>query len=209
MVTNPPLRQGAADIPLVAFDFDGTLTARDSFAAFLMWDAGAASGTAALARLAPAGLRYLLDHDRARLKAASVAAFLGGRTLASVASAAEAFASAASLLRPDALARWDLWGAQGARRVIVTASPEVVVAPFARRLGAELLIATRLATDAEGRLTGGLVGANCRGPEKVVRLRAAFGPDVRLAAAYGDSAGDHEMLAIADEAGMRVFREQP
>jgi len=43
----------------------------------------------------------------------------------------------------------------------------------------------------------------------VRRLRAAYGPSVRLAAAYGDTSGDAEMLALADEAGFRVFRERP
>ena len=89
--------------------------------------------------------------------------------------------------------------------VIVTASPEIIVGPFAHGLGADLLIGTRLALDAEGRLTGALSGPNCRGPEKVARLKDFFGADVRLEAAYGDSSGDVEMLALADEAGMKVF----
>ena len=97
----------------------------------------------------------------------------------------------------------------GARLVIVTASPEFVVAPFAHGLGADLLIATRLAFDEAGKVIGEFDGANCRGPEKVVRLEAAFGPGVRLEAAYGDSAGDVEMLGLADEAGMKVFGERP
>jgi len=29
--------------------------------------------------------------------------------------------------------------------------------------------------------------------------------EVRLAAAYGDTAGDHDMLKLADERGYRVF----
>ena len=32
-----------------------------------------------------------------------------------------------------------------------------------------------------------------------------FGPDVTLEAAYGDTAGDREMLAMAEEQGMKVF----
>jgi ATP-dependent Clp protease protease subunit len=48
-----------------------------------------------------------------------------------------------------------------------------------------------------------------RGQEKVNRLRAVFGPDVRLAAAYGDTAGDTEMLAIAVSPGYRVFTRKP
>ena len=32
-----------------------------------------------------------------------------------------------------------------------------------------------------------------------------FGEDVQLEAAYGDTAGDREMLALAEEQGMKVF----
>ena len=56
--------------------------------------------------------------------------------------------------------------------MIVTASPETLVAPIAQgTFGADLLIGTRLAFDSAGRVTGGLDGENCRGPEKVCRLR--------------------------------------
>ncbi|HRD45466.1 MAG TPA: HAD-IB family hydrolase, partial [Caulobacter sp.] len=39
--------------------------------------------------------------------------------------------------------------------------------------------------------------------------REVFGEDVRLTAAYGDTAGDREMLKIADEKGYRVFKGRP
>ncbi len=89
--------------------------------------------------------------------------------------------------------------------MIVTASPEEVVAPFARRLGADRLIGTRLRFDSEDRVTGAFDSENCRGPEKVARLKAIYGEGVRLAAAYGDTAGDREMIALAEEKGYRVF----
>lgn len=38
------------------------------------------------------------------------------------------------------------------------------------------------------------------------RLRAAFGADMTLTAAYGDTTGDTEMLAMAEEAGFRRFK---
>ena len=193
--------------PLVAFDFDGTLTSHDSFLAFLRWREGRRAWLAGVAALAPAGLRYLADRDRGRIKAAAVRRFLAGLARAELEAEAQAFASAQgrALLRPDALRAWRRWQDEGARVVIVTASPELTVAPIARALGADRLIGTRLALDAADRLTGALDGANCRGPEKVRRLREAFGDDVSLAAAYGDSDGDREMLAIAEEKGFRVF----
>ena len=192
---------------IVAFDFDGTLTRRDSFMAFLRWRAGRLGFAGKMAGLAPAAAVYLATRDRGMLKAAAGRAFLKGLTVGELRAAARNFAalSAPSLLRPDALRRWREWQAQDARLVIVTASPELLVEPFARELGAFATIGTRMAVGPDGRLTGDLDGENCRGAQKVVRLQAIFGAGLRLTAAYGDTAGDREMLAIADEAGYRVF----
>ena len=196
---------------IVAFDFDGTLTVRDSFTAFLRWRAGFLRFALQAIRLAPAALRYLMDRDRGRIKAAAARIYLHGLTRAELENLAEAFAarSAGALIRPDALATWRDWRSKAARLVIVTASPALVVRPFAERLGADEVIGTELAFDAEGRVTGAFASANCRGPEKVARLEACFGPGVRLAAAYGDTAGDREMLEIAEVRGYRVFTERP
>ena len=193
--------------PLVAFDFDGTLTCRDSFVAFLQWRAGLRRFALGVARLGPASLRYLSHPDRGRLKEACVREFMAGVPKSELDAEAHAFAirNARPLLRRDALRAWRRWQADGARLVIVTASPEPLVAPFARGLGADLLIGTRLETDDQGRLTGKLAGPNCRGPEKVRRLREAFGEDVWLQAAYGDSDGDREMLELAELKGMKAF----
>lgn len=201
----------AAVRQVVAFDFDGTLTVRDSFTAFLKWRAGPLGWALAMARLVPAALAYLGHRDRGRIKAAAVAAFLGGTGRKALEADAERFADAiwSRFMRPDALACWDDWGRKGAHRVIVTASPEITVAPFARRLGAENLLGTHMAFDAADRVTGAFTGPNCRGEEKMRRLRAAYGDDVRVLAAYGDTSGDTEMLAAAEEPGFRVFRQRP
>jgi phosphatidylglycerophosphatase C len=196
---------------VVAFDFDGTLTVRDSFVAFLKWRAGGRRWTVGLLRLAPAALAYLVHRDRGRIKAAAVREFLKGTPRDRLEAEARAFAEGHSrrLLRPDAVAAWKRWRADHVRLVIVTASPDLIVAPFARGLGADAIIGTQLAFDAGDRATGGFATPNCRGPEKVARLKAAFGEDVELKAAYGDTGGDREMLAMATTAGYRVFSATP
>lgn len=197
--------------PIVAFDFDGTLTIRDSFTEFLRWRAGAGGWALGLVKLAPAVAVYARDRDRGRIKAASVREFLEGVPRAELEAEAEAFASEVwdRFMRPDAVKVWNDWGAKGAHRVIVTASPETTVAPFARRLGAEALLGTRLVFDGEDRVTGAFATANCRGEEKVRRLKAVYGDKVQLAAAYGDTSGDTEMIAMAQEKGFRAFTGRP
>lgn len=197
--------------PLVAFDFDGTLTVRDSFTAFLKWRVGPARHALGMSRLAPAAAAYVFDRNRGKIKAAAVREFLRGVRTEDLEREARAFAQseAPKLFRPDALAVWRRWRSKGAKLVIVTASPDLIVAPFARGLGADLLIGSKLMVDGDNRILGPLLGANCRGPEKVARLKAVFGDDMSLAAAYGDTSGDREMLAIAQEKGYRIFRGKP
>jgi phosphatidylglycerophosphatase C len=201
------LRLRQPEQPVAAFDFDGTLTVRDSFNAFLRWR----SGRRRFVRLIPEALAYAGHRDRGRIKAEAVRVFLGGVGRHVLERDAEAFAAENwhRLMRPDALSRWREHQAAGDLCVIVTASPEATVAPFARRLGADLLLGTPLVFSAGGRVVGMDRIENCRGEEKVRRLREAFGPDVRLAAAYGDTSGDREMLEIAERPGFRVFKGRP
>lgn len=212
MGINPPVRQSEENAQtVVAFDFDGTLTIRDSFTSFLRWRAGSRGWALGLLKMAPALAAYLGDRDRGRIKVASVKVFLGGVSRETLDAEAEAFADDiwSRFMRPDALACWNDWGAKGAHRVIVTASPIQTVAPFALRLGADNLIGTGLAFDSQNRITGEFTGENCRGQEKVRRLKAAYGEGLVVTAAYGDTSGDTEMLAMAQTAGFRVFTARP
>ncbi|HEY1879242.1 MAG TPA: HAD-IB family hydrolase [Caulobacteraceae bacterium] len=214
MDEGPIVAAGPAEAPfrpLVAFDFDGTLTCRDSFLGFLRWRYGSRRFALAIARLTPSLVRYVNDRDRQKLKAALVGELMVGEGREALGAAAERFAAkcARSLLRPDAVKCWRAWQKRNARLVIVTASPEFLVTPFGRGLAAEAVIGTRLAFSDKDAATGALDGRNCRGDEKVARLKEAFGEDVRLEAAYGDSSGDTAMLAIAQEAGMKVFGGRP
>jgi phosphatidylglycerophosphatase C len=195
--------------PLAAFDLDGTLTRRDTLLPFLLRAVGReATYRAVLASAVPlARAAALGGAHRDRAKAAVLGRVLAGRPRAPLAEAAEAYADhvVARELRTDVRARVDWHRSQGHELVLVSASPELYVVPIGRRLGFDGVLATRLDVDADGRFTGRLLGANCRGPEKVARLRAWRGDSLVVAYAYGDSAGDRELLALAATA-VRVGR---
>lgn len=109
-------------------------------------------------------------------------------------------------LRRDVRARLEWHLARGDKVVVVSASPESYVGPAADLLGADGFLATRLAVDPSGRLTGGYEGKNCRGTEKYIRLVGWLRSEGLLAAgspqpvlwAYGNSRGDLRLLEAAD-----------
>lgn len=194
---------------VAAFDLDGTLTRRDTLLPFLQRLCGTTRVMRALVpewSAVPAAARGALDRDA--MKSRVLARLLRGWSAVEIEEAAADYATHVirARLRPDTTARVEWHQQQGHRLVIVSASPELYVGPIAHTLGFEAALATRLEV-VDGRLTGRLAGANVRGPEKVRRLREYLGEAGITLWAYGDSAGDRELLAAADHA-TRVTRSR-
>lgn len=206
-----------SDRPRVAaFDVDGTLTTTDCVVPFLRRTVGTPTLVSRMLRspldLARAGVR----RDRDAFKAASAAATFSGLPMAVVDADAAAFAQEIHerRLRAEVVESLQRHLDAGDTVVLVSASFEVYLRPLAELLGAHDVLAVRLEVDDDGRLTGRLDGPNCRGAEKVVRLHrwldlhAGGRAEVHLSA-YGDSRGDRELLADADEAHWLGHGEMP
>jgi phosphatidylglycerophosphatase C len=197
--------------PLAAFDFDGTLTYKDSFTSFLIDSCGLFRVYITCVMNPGLWLHYLVTHDRGALKAGLLYKLLGPIPRAKLEGRVARYISGRgiALFRPDARAEWDKCKAAGYERVIVTASPEILVRPLGEMIGANRVIGTRLGFSADGRLTPHLDGVNCRGEEKVRRLREAYGENLDLDIAFGDTSGDKAMLKAARHGYYRVFKERP
>ena len=187
---------------VAAFDFDGTLTYRDTLVPFLVRVRGRVSVARALAAASPLLLRAAAGMEpRQRAKEAVLIRTLNGWWLDELRPVAGDFARdlVEQGLRPDRMARLRWHQGQGHEVVLVSAGLDLVVAAAGRLLGCTDVLATQLEVDRHGRVTGRLFGDNVRGPVKVLRLREWFGadPPARMWA-YGDSDGDTEMLAKTD-----------
>ena len=187
---------------VAAFDFDGTITYRDSLLLFLFFTSGIGKSLACLLLSAPTLLRFVLGRiGNQSAKEALLTRFFSGMESATLDELGVRFAKhkLPQLLRPSAVARLRWHQQQGHYCVLVSASPEVYLNPWGKEMGFDAVICSRLEYDSGHRVTGRLAGDNCRGMEKVRRLREQVGHPTELYA-YGDSRGDRELLAIADHA---------
>jgi phosphatidylglycerophosphatase C len=188
---------------VAAFDFDGTLSTRDNFLPYLRTVAGTRDLARAIAAAAPALAASRRDpSQRDVAKAIVLRGTLAGRREAYLRDVGERYARlvVARYLAPDTMARLQDHRAQGHEIVLVSASLHVYLDPIAALLGADAVLATALEVDADGRCTGEIAGENVRGVEKVRRLDAWLDGRDAVIHAYGDSAGDDELLARAHHA---------
>jgi HAD superfamily hydrolase (TIGR01490 family) len=194
----------AATRKVAAFDFDGTISRKDTMGPFLAEVCGKGALYSTMARRAPvlAGVAIgLVDRDAEKERL--VGRLLAGRAAAPVRAAGTRYAerlATGGALRPDMVERVAWHRGEGHEVVIVSASLDVYLEPLAPMLGVHHVLCTRLGVDVDDRLTGTLVGGNVRGPAKVQRLRDWLGAEDAEVWAYGDSAGDRELLAFADHA---------
>ena len=193
--------------PVVAvFDVDGTLTVRDCVRPFLERVAGKAGIVRAVVRRPMASIGAAVRRDRDRMKEIVVGGVLRGRRVDEVDTLGEVFADEVqqAWLRTDTLARLRWHQDQGHRVVLVSASLGPYLRPLGQRLGVDAVLCAEPRHDG-ARYGDGLEGANCRAAEKVRRLDvwlAANGLENAPLWAYGDSAGDRELLARADHSLM-------
>jgi phosphatidylglycerophosphatase C len=206
----PPVSAEKKSTKLVLFDFDGTITTRDTLWEFLLFYRGKVRVALGLVILSPVLIAYALKIiPNWRAKEMVLRHFLGNTDEKSFNTVCQEFARRIipKLVRPKAMQIIDQYIREGASVIVVSASPENWVGPWCEKHGLTYL-ATQLEVS-ENKLTGNICGKNCYGPEKVNRIKAKYSlVDYHEIIAYGDSSGDREMLAIAHQNFYKPFRDK-
>ncbi|MTI38748.1 HAD-IB family hydrolase [Fulvivirga lutimaris] len=192
---------------LALFDFDGTITTKDSFIEFLKFHKGNLNFLLGFTWLSP----YLVAMKLGlipnwKAKEIVLKYFLANLSVEDMKKVSADFSLRIipALIRNKAIDRIKKHQENGDDIYLVSASAENWLKPWCDQIGMKL-IGTRLET-IDGKITGKIDGNNCYGPEKVARIKAEINiSNYSEIYAYGDSRGDKEMLALADHPHYKYF----
>lgn len=186
---------------IAVFDFDGTLTTKDTLMEFIRYCHGSVRLYLGLLLFSPIILLMFFGlYNNGSAKEKLLSWFFKGMSYSEFSQLGMSFAERESeILSRGIHAILQQHLAEGADVYVVTASVEEWVRPFCLTLGVKEVIGTRMEVDGDGRLTGRFSTPNCHGGEKVRRfLMVEPERDSYTLHAYGDSSGDLEMFAFAD-----------
>lgn len=185
---------------IAAFDFDGTITKKDTLFDFIKFYVGGKKLFKGLIILFPILMLYKLGfttNDVAKQKL--FACFFKNRSIEVFNKVSEDYIRRIQeIARPEIINKIKWHQSQNHTVVIISASISNWIKPWAKAMGIEKVLATEIDT-IDDLIVGTFSTANCYGQEKINRLLAEF-PDKSeyVLYAYGDSAGDKELLALSD-----------
>lgn len=192
---------------LALFDFDGTLTFKDSLGDFISFSIGKRKMVSGGIVLLPTLVSYALGlMNNSNAKQRVLKYFFAGMSIEKMHLLGQSYAAERlpNILRQAGLEKIKWHQKQGHKVVIVSASSDLWLKPWTDALGVDL-IATQLEVEG-GKMTGCYAGENCHGQEKVRLIQAAYNlATFEEIYAYGDTSGDKPMLGLANYAFYKPF----
>lgn len=193
---------------LALFDFDGTISNKDSLIEFIKYTKGKKNLIKASVKLLPTIFLYKIKLlDSQTMKEKFLDYFFHGIKEDEFKTKAKEFSINIlhNIVKKQALEKIKWHKSNGDRVIVVSASLECLLQAWCNINGIEL-ITTKLEF-ADNHFTGKLATKNCKGQEKVNRIKQFL--ELRkydVIYAYGDSYGDKQMLDLADKKYYRIFK---
>jgi HAD superfamily hydrolase (TIGR01490 family) len=191
---------------LYLFDFDGTLTYKDTMFLYLKFYNPTQYRIAFLKHIPLFILLKLKLADAEKVKKSFVSSILKNQDQSKIEEKAKLFFQTyfPSVFRENALEFIRNIDRTHVDSYIVSASLDIWVRPFAEKLNLQLI-----ATEAEfknGKFTGNFLTPNCNGEEKVNRIQKEIShKSYDKIIAFGDTSGDKQMLSFAKESHFKFF----
>lgn len=201
---------------IYCLDFDGTITTADTLLAFIRYAKGDIAFLLGFLLYSPLLILMKLHlYPNWKAKQRLFSYFFRGMRIEQFNKLCQDFAlDNQHLLRPAAVQLIHEACIRGGQVLVISASIDYWVRPFflQRNLQPVTVLGTKIEIKA-GIVTGRFLSANCYGEEKVRRICEALNitttsekRKMMYISAFGDSRGDKEMLAFADEGHYKPFR---
>ncbi|MFT4847496.1 MAG: phosphatidylglycerophosphatase C [Parvicella sp.] len=194
---------------LALFDFDGTLTKKDTFLEFIKYLHGQSGFLWGFLIHAPFLIAMKLKlYPNWKVKEKIICHFFKGIEKEELEKQAKRFCEEQlpKLMRKTGVQQLENHIKNGDKTYIVSASASLWIAPWCEKY-ALALISTELEIK-NTYFTGKIAGKNCYGREKVDRITALEDlKKYKHIFAYGDSRGDKQMLEIADKPHYKYFKD--
>ena len=197
---------------IYAFDFDGTLTTKDTLLEFIRFAKGSGQMFRGFLLFSPLLLLMKLHlYPNWKAKQQLFSYFFKGTNIDDFNALCTRFAEQNKhLLRPAGIEKVrQAIEEEQATVLIISASIDNWVRPFFDEIDKKIqVLGTQIETNG-GRLTGQFTTKNCYGQEKVNRLTALYPHrEAYELIAFGDSRGDKELLDFADKGFYKPFRNK-
>lgn len=192
---------------LALFDFDGTITRKDSLLEFIKFSSGKLGFLLVMGLFSPLIFYYVFVKKDGEIAKMNVLSFLfKGKSMEELNQLGQEFSKKVipSILLPRAVEEIEILKEKGHRIIVVSASLDIWLKPWTEEMRLEL-ICTKMEFE-DGKFTGKFATPNCTGEEKAIRINAHLNlKEYSPIKAYGNSSGDNPMLALADHAFYREF----
>lgn len=186
---------------LVLFDFDGTITTKDSFLKFLKFSASPNLFYLKLLLAFPYYFMYMLGiYDEKKSKEKILNVFIKNKSKEELIRMGNLFIDKlikTKIVKPQFIDLIEEYKREKCEIAIVSASFDIWICPFCEKFNL-VAICTKLKYDKSNIFIGEIEGKNCKGIEKKLKILNTF--DLTKYAeiiAYGDSVGDNEMMDLA------------
>lgn len=191
---------------LYCFDFDGTLTYKDTMFMYLRFYDPVKFRLQFLKHIPLFILLKLKLAETEKVKKSFIGSVLKGQTREKIEKKSRQFFERyyPGIIRENALDFIKNIDRENTKSLLVTASLDIWAKPFAEAFEMQL-VATRAEFKNEV-FTGNFIGKNCNGEEKLIRIKAEIINDKHdKIIAFGDTSGDRPMLAWANEGHYQFF----
>ena len=192
---------------LYLFDFDGTISSKDSFSHFFVKTFGKKKiALKLIANFHKIFFTVVTNKEKSKVKELIISLFLKGKTKQEIESLGKEYSNSFinQIIRTKALDYISNLNEKN-NIYIVSASLSFWLSNFAKNIGVNL-ISTELAYE-NNIFTGKFKGENCKGKEKVNRIKKEISlNEYTKIISFGDSKGDREMFAISTEVNYKPFR---